>query len=124
MKKKKENSSPAWLNQPEGKLAIDLWQTTKYFIIQAPIAGVEEKDLEITVKNDFLNIRGSRPKPETDKKGQYLYQECYWGNFSRQVTLPDNVDVNRIKGSLEKGILTITIPRLPKKSSRKKVKIS
>ena len=117
MKKKKENSSPAWLNQSEGKLAIDLWQTAKYFIIQAPIAGVEEKDLEITVKNDLLNIRGSRPKPETDKKGQYLYQECYWGNFSRQVTLPDNVDVNRIKGSLEKGILWITIPRLTKKSS-------
>jgi len=119
MKRKKQDSSPAWLNQAEGKPAIDLLQTSKNFIIRAPIAGVEEKDLEITVENDLLNIQGSRPKPEADKKSRYLYQECYWGKFSRQVALPDNVNAGRIKASLEKGILTVTIPRLSKESGKK-----
>jgi HSP20 family protein len=124
MKKKKEKDSSNWLDKEEGKLAIDLIQKSKNFIVQAPIAGVKEEDLDIRVENDILNIQGLRPEPEKNKeKGNYLLKECYWGKFSRQISLPDNVDLKHVKASLKEGILTIIIPRLDKEEG-KKVKIS
>ena len=119
MKKNKEKDTQEWLNENEGKLAIDVFQTPKYFVIQAPVAGLEDKDLDITIDDNFLNIRGNRPKPEIDQDAKYIYQECYWGKFSRQISLPDNVDADHIKAHLEKGILTIKIPKTTQKSKRK-----
>ena len=119
MKKNKEKTSQSWLNESEGKLAIDVFQTPKYFVIQAPVAGLEDKDLDITIDGNFLNIRGNRLRPEIDQKAEYIYQECYWGNFSRQVSLPENINADHIKAHLEKGILTIKIPKTSKKSKRK-----
>ncbi len=124
MKKNNKNSSKSWLNQAEeGKLVIDVFQTPRYFIIQSPIAGLEDKDFDISIDNDLLHIQGNRPRPEIDKDSKYIYQECYWGKFSRQITLPDNIDTDRIKAALEKGILTIKIPKISK-TSAKKIKIS
>lgn len=124
MKKNTKNLSKSWLNQAEeGKLVIDVFQTPRYFMVQAPIAGLEDKDFDISIDNDLLHIQGNRPKPEIDKDSQYIYQECYWGKFSRQITLPDNVDGAQIKATLEQGILTIKIPKALK-TSAKKIKIS
>ena len=119
MKKDNDKTTQSWLNENEGKLAIDVFQTPKYFVIQAPVAGLEEKDLDLTIDDNFLNIKGNRPKPEIDQKAKYIYQECYWGHFSRQVSLPDNVNADHIKAHLEKGILTIKIPRTSKQAKRK-----
>ena len=123
MRKNSKDSSKPWLNAAEGKLAIDVFQTPKFFIVQAPIAGVEEDNLDISLENEVLNIRGERPHPEIPKNSKYIYQECYWGRFSRQVSLPENIEANHIKASLEKGILTIKIPKTFAKS-KKKIKIS
>jgi len=110
-----------WL-KAEGQLAVDVYQTENEFCVQAPIAGVEPEDIEVSLENEMLIIRGERREPEKEKGGNYFYQECYWGPFSRQVILPEDIDTQRIKATLTKGILTIKIPRM-RKIKKKKITI-
>jgi len=116
-----KKESAGWL-KAEGQLAVDVYQTNSEFCVQAPIAGVELEDLEVSVENEMLLIKGERKEPVGDKEKNYFYQECYWGPFSRQVILPDDVDVSRIRASLNGGILSVKIPRV-KRVKRKRVTI-
>lgn len=95
----------------EGQLAIDVYQTASEIVIQAPIAGVKPEDLEVAVSDEMVTIKGERKPRTTIKKEDYLSQECYWGPFSRSYLLPVKVDANRASASLKDGILTITIPK-------------
>ena len=101
----------------KGQLAVDAFQTEKEFCVQAPIAGVEQNDIDISVENEMLIIRGERQEPLSGDGKKYFYQECYWGPFSRQIILPEDVDSEKIKASLKNGILVI---RIPKTESKKK----
>jgi HSP20 family protein len=117
-KEEKEWLSP---KEREAKLSIDLYETEENLIVQSTISGVKAKDLNISVENEILTIKGSRQKNRTEE-GKYLYQECYWGKFLRQVTLPEEVDASKIKASVDEGILTIVIPKI-KKEDKKKIKV-
>ncbi|MDD4902345.1 MAG: Hsp20/alpha crystallin family protein [Patescibacteria group bacterium] len=106
----------------EGQLSIDVYETEKNIIIKSTIAGVKPDDLDITIDNDMLTIRGKR-HDEAEKEGRdYLYQECYWGSFSRSVILPVEVDAKKIDASLENGVLTITLKKV-KKAGKVGVKV-
>ncbi len=107
-----------WLKS-EGQLAVDVYSTDSEFCIQAPIAGVTSDDLDISVENEMLIIKGERKMPDSNKEKEYSYQECYWGPFSRQIILPEDTDPNRIKASLQKGILTIKVPRVTRIKKKK-----
>lgn len=99
----------------EGQLAIDVYQTNEAIIIKAPIAGVNLDDLEVSVTDDVINIRGERKKTEEIAPDNYITQECYWGSFSRSYILPVAIDHNNIKASLSKnGVLIITLSKLVK----------
>ena len=107
-----------WL-KAEGQLAVDVYQTETEFCVQAPIAGVEPEDIDISIENEMLIIKGERREPEQNKEKNYFYQECYWGPFSRQIILPEDVDIQRVKATLKKGILTIKIPRVRRVKKKK-----
>jgi HSP20 family molecular chaperone IbpA len=66
----------------EGQLAIDVYQTDSEIVIKSVIAGVQSEDLDITIGDDTVTIRGSRKKDEQISNENYYYQECYWGSFS------------------------------------------
>ncbi len=110
LKQKSEKTTDDWLGA-EGQLAVDVFDAGSEFCIQAPIAGVSVEELDISVENEMLTIKGERKKSEINKDKNYFYQECYWGPFSRQIILPDDADSNKIRASLQKGILTIRVPR-------------
>ncbi|HTX86767.1 MAG TPA: Hsp20/alpha crystallin family protein [Candidatus Nanoarchaeia archaeon] len=98
----------------EGQLSLDVYETEKNIIIKSTIAGVKPDDLDITIDNDMLTIRGQR-RDEAEKEGRdYLYQECYWGSFSRSVILPVEVDSKKIDAALSNGVLTITLKKIKK----------
>ncbi len=107
-----------WL-ETEGQLAVDVYQTKSFFIIQAPVAGIKPEDLDISIEDGILVIKGKREKIEEVQEKDYFYQECYWGAFSRKVSLPEDVDSSKIKASLKKGILVIKLPRIIKKGKKK-----
>ena len=120
-KKDTEVSEPIeekhWLpadNYEEGQLSIDVYETDKNIIVKSTIAGAKPEDLDITIDNDMLTIRGER-RDECDEEGRdYLYRECYWGSFSRSVILPTEVDAKKIEAELENGVLTIVLKKITK----------
>jgi len=105
--------------EPEGQLAIDVYQTEFDIVIQAPIAGVKKEDLDISIENDVVTIRGNRQKPEEVEEKNYFSQECYWGPFSRQIILPVEGDPSRAEALMKEGILTLRIPRIEREKKRK-----
>lgn len=105
-----------WMqDDADGQLLIDVFQDEKNIYIKSTIAGVEPGDLEISLNNDLLTIKGRR-KSETDFENyDYFYQECYWGSFSRSVILPVEVEESKIQANLKNGVLTIKLPKSDRK---------
>ncbi len=111
-----------WMSDYEGTLNIDLYQTRDNVIIKSTIAGVKPEDLDITIANDMVTIKGERKKEEKIMPEDYFYQECYWGGFSRSVILPVDVDSEHVEAQLKDGILTVILPKAAK-AKTKKVKV-
>lgn len=107
----------------EGQLAIDVYQTDSEIVIKSVIAGIQPEDLDITIGDDTVSIRGSRKKDEQISNENYYYQECYWGSFSRSVILPVEIDRERAEASFKNGVLTICLPKL-EKNRMKKIRIA
>ncbi len=111
-----------WMSDYEGALNIDMYQTKDNVIIKSTIAGVRPEDIDITVANDMVTIKGERVKEEKIAQDDYFYQECYWGGFSRSVIVPVDIDSESIEADYKDGILTIIIPKAAK-AKTKKVKV-
>jgi len=107
----------------EGQLTIDVFQTEDDVVIQSTIAGVSDKDLDISVTNDMVTIKGARMPEQKVRSSDYYYQELYWGPFSRSIILPVDVDADSAKASMKNGILTIRLPKLDRIRT-KKIKVS
>ena len=101
-------------NGAEGQLTIDVYETEDDFVIQSTIAGVKAEDLDIDIEDDMVTIRGARQRQAEKQKGKYYYQECYWGSFSRQVILPEEVDGSNVEATMKDGVLTLRIPKIKK----------
>ena len=105
--------------EAEGELALDVYQTDEEIVIEAPIAGVKPEDIEITIEQDTISIKGKREKSREEERKNYLIKECYWGSFSREIILPVEIDGSRAKASIKEGILKIRIPKLEREKKRK-----
>ena len=117
-----KETSEEWMSDFEGQLNIDMYQTKDNVIIKSTIAGVRPEDIDINVANDMVTIKGSRKKEEAIAQDDYFYQECYWGNFSRSVIVPVDIDSENIEADLKDGILTVVVPKAAK-AKTKKVKV-
>lgn len=106
--------SSDWMEDYEGQLAVDVYQTDDDVVVKAPIAGVRPEDLEISITDEVVTIKGERKEQQEIKRENYLCQECYWGAFSRSYVLPVAVSGDKAQASLKNGILTITIPKQEK----------
>jgi len=106
-----------------GELVVDVYETTSDFVVLAAIAGVQIKDLDISLEKDMMIIRGTRNNPHNHPDKKYFYQECYWGPFSRKIVLPENLDIDKADAQIDRGILTIKIPKLLNKN-KEEIKVS
>lgn len=95
----------------EGQLTIDVYQTETEIVIKSTIAGVKPEDLDVSISNDMITIKGERKNEEIVDDNGYYYRECYWGSFSRSVVLPMDVLPEKIDATLKNGILTIRLPK-------------
>jgi len=121
--KKETQEDEGWFEEYEGQLAVDAYQTNDEVIVKAPIAGVKPQDLEISITDEVLTVRGKRSQEVAVEQADYFCQECYWGAFSRTYVLPVPVDADRAQANLKDGILTIAIPK-QEKSKTKVIKIA
>lgn len=108
-----------WMGESEGQLTIDVYQTPNEIVIVSTIAGVNPENIDITMANDMITIKGNREKSDDVKEKDYYYQECYWGSFSRSVILPIDVEVDQAQASMKNGILTIRLPKIEKVKTKK-----
>jgi len=107
-----------WMEDYEGQLAIDVYQTDDDIVIKAPIAGVKREDLEISITDEVLNIKGERKEEAEVARENFFAQECYWGAFSRSYILPIAVNSEKATATLTNGILTIKIPKEEKTKTK------
>lgn len=119
MSKNQIQSNNDWFEDNDGQLAVDVYQTADSIIVKAPVAGVKMSDLEISIVDDVLNIKGERRHSDEIMKDDFLVQECYWGSFSRSLILPVASQTDKAEAILKNGILQITIP----KSEQKKIEV-
>lgn len=112
-------------SEVEGQLTVDVYQTPDEIVVRSTIAGVTIDDLDISITDDTVTIRGERKSDEDVAAEDYFHQECYWGPFSRSIILPVDVDSEKAAAAFKKGILTIRLPKkTSKKAKTKKIKIA
>ncbi|MBP9749092.1 Hsp20/alpha crystallin family protein [Patescibacteria group bacterium] len=101
-----------FLPENEGALSVDVHEYPDALIVRAPIAGVRPVDLDLSLHNDMLTIRGKRADmPLGDADCVTLHQECHWGPFSRSIILPIAVRADDAEARLVDGVLTIRLPK-------------
>lgn len=103
---------PTTIKATTGQIAVDIYEVDNYYIIRAPIAGVRLSDLDIEVDEKVITIRGNRSPADDIPRSQFYVQECFWGEFSRSVTLPCIIDPKKVKATFSKdSILKVLVPK-------------
>jgi HSP20 family protein len=99
---------------------VDVTETDKEVKVSAEIPGVEPKDIDVSVEDGMLTIKGEKKYEREEKeKGQYRTERSY-GSFKRAIELPAEVDESKAKAEFKKGVLRLTLPKRPGAPSRRK----
>ena len=105
----------------EGQLTVDIYDEGPNLVIQSSMAGVKPEDIDISLQEDTLTIRGRRERTKEIAEGNFYYRELYWGSFSRSIILPEEVEFPKAEATLKHGLLSIKLPK--KDRSEKKIKL-
>lgn len=109
----------------EGELTVDIFDDGETIVIQSIVAGVKPDDLDISITEDSVTIRGVRERQEEVGDANYYYKELFWGSFSRSVILPEEIDPDSSEAHIRHGLLTIRLPKKRRGTVQKlKVKVT
>jgi HSP20 family protein len=91
--------------------AVDIFETdAREIVLKAELPGLKREDIDVSVENNTLTIRGERKKDDAVSEDQYHRVERSFGPFSRSFTLPSTVDAGRVRAEYRDGVLTVTLP--------------
>ncbi|MCA9348139.1 Hsp20/alpha crystallin family protein [Candidatus Saccharibacteria bacterium] len=105
-----------------GQLAVDVYETKEKLVVKARTAGVNKNDLDVSISDNTLSVRGTLSAGNEDDVENYFVQECYWGEFSRSIALPVPVKEEEIEAMLKDGVLTISFAKV-KQDTVKKIEV-
>jgi HSP20 family protein len=105
-----------------GQLAVDVYETKDRLVVKARTAGVNKSELDVSISDNTLSIRGTLSAGNEDGVENYFVQECYWGEFSRSLTLPVPVKEDEVEALLKDGVLTVSFIKL-KQDTVKKIQV-
>lgn len=105
-----------------GQLAVDVYETKEKLYVKGRVAGVNKADLDVSIADNTLTIRGTLSAGEEEGVENYFLQECYWGEFSRSIVLPVAVKEEEIEAVLKDGVLTISFAKV-KQDTVKKIQV-
>ncbi|MGD8379583.1 MAG: Hsp20/alpha crystallin family protein [Gammaproteobacteria bacterium] len=103
--------------------AVDIKEEDEQFVVTADIPGVEAKDIEVTMDNGVLSIKGERKAERKEEKKGYRRMERFAGTFYRRFTLPDSADPEKVNATTKQGVLTVTIGKSEKRKPHR-IKVS
>ncbi len=116
---------PFWSGEePLGSLtswspSLDVAETDNEVSIRAEIPGVDPKDLNITVEGNRLTISGEKKETTEKKEKSYQRRESYYGQFTRQIELPQGVDGENVEAEYKGGVLNVRLKRMPGAAAKK-----
>jgi HSP20 family protein len=102
--------------------SVDVTETDKQIEITVELPGLEEKDVQINLADNVLTIRGEKKAEKEEKDKTYRLVERSYGSFVRSLELPQGVSADAIKASIDKGVLTVTVPK-PAPAQAKKIEV-
>ena len=105
-----------------GQLAVDVYETKEKLVVKGRVAGVNKADLDVSISDNTLTVRGTLSAGSEEDVENYFLQECYWGEFSRSLVLPVPVKEDEIEAVLKDGVLTISFSKL-KQDTVKKIEV-
>ena len=99
--------------------AFDVAENENEYVIKGEIPGIDSKDLDISLLDGVLTIKGEKKKEREDKEANYHRVERCYGSFYRSFQVPDDVKTEELDASYKDGIITLTLPKTEKKAARK-----
>lgn len=102
---------------------MEVTETDGSIEVSTELPGIDEKDVEISVSDGVLTIRGEKKVEKDEKRKNYRLVERSYGSFERAVTLPSGVDVSKIKAKMTKGVLKVEVPK-PADAKAQQIKIA
>ncbi len=108
------------MHEPEvGELSVDVINQPEELIIRAIVAGVKPHDLDVQISRDMVTIAGERENILEIEEEDYYHRELYWGSFSRNIILPEEIDVEESSAEEKHGMLEIHLPKIDKNKKTK-----
>lgn len=92
---------------------LDFSETKDAYLVKLEVPGVEQKDLNVTIQDQMLTIKGEKHKEKEEKEERYHRVERSWGAFARTLALPTGVDTEKVAASFKDGVLTVKLPKAP-----------
>jgi len=118
---------PAWRREfhfSAPSPAVDIVEKDHVYEIIAELPGLDEKNIEVSLANGGLTIKGEKQEEKEEKKKDYYLHERHFGSFERSFRVPEGVDASKIEASFKKGVLTVTLPKSAEaKQSEKKITV-
>jgi HSP20 family protein len=102
--------------------SMDVTETDKEIEITAELPGLEEKDVQINLADNLLTIRGEKKAEKEQKEKDYRLVERSYGSFARTLELPEGVNPDAVKATIDKGVLKVTVPK-PAPAQVKKIDV-
>jgi len=98
---------------------VDVSETDDHVIVKAEVPGMDKKDINVTMSDGILTIRGEKKQEKEEEKENYRFVERRYGSFSRSLRVPNGVDGNKIEAGYKDGVLKVVIPKSGSEKSRK-----
>ncbi|WP_298215141.1 Hsp20/alpha crystallin family protein [Acidocella sp.] len=103
--------------------SVDIAETDKAFTITAELPGLSTQDVDVSLDGNVLVIKGEKKnETKTEDKNYYLMERSY-GAFQRRFALPEGIDRDGITASVDKGVLTVTLPKVAPSAATKKIEV-
>ena len=99
---------------------VDISESDKEFQVTAELPGMDEKNLDISLANSVLTLKGEKKEEKEDKRKDYYRMERSYGMFSRTIPLPEGVDLEKVEASFREGVLTVTLPKMVEAQKERK----
>jgi HSP20 family protein len=93
---------------------IDISESDKDITVSAELPGMDEKNIEVSLSDDMLTIKGEKKEEKEDKGKDYYRKERSYGSFSRTIPLRVEVQADKVDATFKKGVLTVTLPKSEK----------
>jgi HSP20 family protein len=102
--------------------SLDVSETKNELVVKAEVPGMDPKDIDISLSDGMLTIKGEKKQEKEEKEADYHLVERSYGSFTRSVQLPKEVQSEKINASYKNGILKITLPK-SEEAKKKEIKI-